>query len=180
MHCYMAWFWLFIKVYKLVYDPPLMFGMANGQDNLPGAFRHRCREFHGCGSAAWHVLTGYGWLWFWDSVGGRVDLVGGFKHFLFPIIHGISRDNPSHWLIFFQRGWNHQPVMGQCWLTSLGLAGRMAHWCGRSPQRVEYDRVPQWRRTSSFSALEMANFVPSTPEVPSPLVRYVWNHTKSK
>ena len=102
MHCYMAWFWLFIKVYKLVYDPPLMFGMANGQDNLPGAFRHRCREFHGCGSAAWHVLTGYGWLWFWDSVGGRVDLVGGFKHFLFPIIHGISRDNPSHWLIFFR------------------------------------------------------------------------------
>jgi hypothetical protein len=38
----------------------------------------------------------------------KIHLVGGFKHFLFSIIHGIIL--PIDFPIF-QRGWNHQPVM---------------------------------------------------------------------
>jgi len=33
-------------------------------------------------------------------------LVRGLEYFLF--VHNIL-DNPSHWLIFFNMGWNHQP-----------------------------------------------------------------------
>ena len=37
----------------------------------------------------------------------EVYLAGGLEHFLF--FH-IIWDNPSHWLSYFQDGWNHQPV----------------------------------------------------------------------
>ena len=44
-------------------------------------------------------------------------LVGGFNHFLFSIIYGYIWDNHPNWLIFFTRGWNHQPgyVMIHSW-----------------------------------------------------------------
>ena len=43
-----------------------------------------------------HTISYPGLIW-WYLV-----LVGGFKHFLFSIIYGNIRDNPSHWLIFFK------------------------------------------------------------------------------
>ena len=44
----------------------------------------------------------------WDGQWIHSYLVGGFKHFLFSIIYGITLPIDFH---IFQDGWNHQPVI---------------------------------------------------------------------
>ena len=54
------------------------------------------------------------WRWFVDQIWFNVCVywciyISGWWFQTFVIFHTIW-DNPSHWLICFQRGWNHQPA----------------------------------------------------------------------
>ena len=84
-------------------------------------------------------------------------MVGGFKHdFYFPF---HIRDNPSHWLIFFQMGqmgWNHQPdrhlkLLSGAWPGMmewmiqnndyLGLFMIINHPCHPSPYYISISKI---------------------------------------
>ena len=68
-------------------------------------------------------------------------LVGGFKHFLFSIVYGLSS---FHWLISYFSGWflNHQPVNHTILPVSLSLR--------ESISIVHAVHVPGWRKLRSF------------------------------
>ena len=105
----------------------------------------------------------------------KFGLVGGLEHFLFSIIYDIYGIILSNWLIFFQRGWNHQTVVigwrfaihkvTICDLWSVRElvppGGRDCTWRGRQRHRVTWFRnfeIAKSQGKSSHHLPSLANF----------------------
>ena len=108
-------------------------------------------------------IHGWSMFWWWTHW-THMKLVGGLEHFLFSIYWEY---NPK-WLIFFQRGWNHQP-------------GKLCFFCHKmSCSRRRLRRLPlqrTWcqRGCGPISGVYGESTVSWTPDDPTPyFVEAVW------